>query len=479
VNVQIGEEEVTLKPTVFIIGTHKDCLKSETEEIARIDDELQRHVKQTSLFYQGSIQFASSFEDSNESVLLFTVNNLSKDDNDFQKIRFAVQQTVEEKYNKEFTVQCPSSWLIFSLILREKHKSCRILRLKDCFKIGQECGISSYEELNAALSFIHSRLGLVRYFDVKELDSLVVIDPEILFEKITDLIKETFVGKNANQNEIEEFCQKGIISLAVMKRISERSSEGVQLPFTWITSLLNHLRLAALFKDRYGEKYFFPSALCHVPKAQESLIKSMFPTPVIIAFETGFCPRGLAGALIKCLMTNEMGSKRHWYLLPHKIFRNQVTFSIEAYGDITLKILPTHLEISLDPENYSDSEVEDSEDDYSNPDSEVTCEEVYTQIDKCMKIVTSLYKKCEYFWTFYCTRTECEAIQHPATIEWHRNQPFKLRCKISHKRTHLPKGHKIWNIRKKHKRGICHGIAASIYMHDIYNYDYNNYYSTW
>ena len=453
VNVQIDEEEVPLKPTVFIIGSHKDCLKSETEEIARIDDELQKHVKQTSLFNQGSIQFASSFEGSSECRLLFTVNNLSKDDDDFQKIRFAVQQTVEEKYNKEFTVQCPSSWLIFSLILREKHKSCRVLGLEDCFKIAQECGISSYEELTTALSFIHSRLGLVRYFDVKELDSLVVIDPEILFEKITDLMKETFVGKNANQNEIDEFCQKGIISLAVMKRIGERSSEGVQLPLTWITNLLNHLRLAALFKDRYGEKYFFPSALCHVPEEQQSSTKSMFPcTPAIIAFETGFCPRGLAGALIKCLMTNEMGSKRYWYLLPHKIFRNQVTFSIEAYGDITLRILPTHLEISLDPEDFS--EEEDSGDDCSKPDSEIACEEVYTQIDRCMKIVTSLYKKCEYFWTFYCTRTECEAIQHPAVIEWHHNQPFKLRCKISHKRTHLPKGYKIWNIRKKHRGGM-------------------------
>ncbi|MCG8625295.1 MAG: hypothetical protein MJE68_25260, partial [Proteobacteria bacterium] len=181
--------------------------------------------------------------------------------------------------------------------------------------------------------------------------------------------------------------------------------------------------------------------------------KSMFPcTPAIIAFETGFCPRGLAGALIKCLMTNEMGSKSHWYLLPHKIFRNQVTFSIEAYGDITLKVLPTHLEIALDPEDFSEEEY--SEDDCSKPDSKIAFEEVYTQIDECMKIVASLYKKCEYFWTFYCTRTECKAIQHPAVIEWHRNQPFKLRCKISHKRTYLPRGYKVWNIHKKHRGGM-------------------------
>ena len=459
VSVLIGDEEVALKPTVFIIGTHKDCLKSETAKIAQIDDKLQKYLKQTSLYHQGSIQFASDFDNNNESCLVFTVNNLSVDDDDFQKIRSAVQQTVEERCHKEFTVQCPSSWLIFSLILREKHKLSQVLRFEDCFSIAQECGISSHKELTAALSFIHSRLGLVRYFDVEELNSLIVVDPQILFDKITDLIVETFIGKNANSKEIEEFCKNGIISLAVMKRISERSSKDVQLPFTWLTKLLNHLRLAALFKDDYGEKYFFPSALCHVPKAQDSSVGlTYFNTqpPILIAFETGFCPRGIAGALIKCLMTNEMNSKKHWYLLPDRIFRNQVSFGIEAFGDITLKILPTHLEVAIDPEEEY-NEATDTEDDSSESEMKISkklvCEEAYAQIDKCMKIVTNLYRKCEYFWTFYCTLSECKAHPHPAVIEWNGNQPLNLRCKISHKRTRLPKGYKMWKIKKKHKRG--------------------------
>ena len=427
-------------------------MKSETEKVAQIDDKIQRYVKQTSLYHQGSIQFASDFENSAEDYLIFTVNNLSKDDNDFQKIRFAVQQTVEKRCHKEFTVRCPSSWLIFSLILREKHKSSRVLRLEDCFKIAQECGISNQEELMIALSFIHSRLGLVRYFDVGELSSLVVVDPQILFDKITDLILETFSGENANRKEIEEFRQKGIISLAVMKRISEGSSENAQLPLMWLTNVLNHLRLAALFKDQYGEKYFFPSALCHVHMPQDLSAGSTLPnTPpkALIAFETGFCPRGIAGALIKCLMTNEMNSRKSWYLLPHKIFRNQVSFNIGAY-DVTLTILPTHLEIALDPEEDS-SACADSEDESSESETELTrnlaYKEVYSQIDKCMKIVTKLYKKCEYFWTFYCTLPDCKTHPHPAMIA--SSQPLKLRCKISHKRTRPPKGYRIWNIYKR------------------------------
>ena len=444
VNVQIGDDEVTLKPTVFIIGTHKDCLKSDSEKIIQIDQKLQRCVKHTSLYHQGSIQFASNFQDNSDSHLLFTVNNLSKEDDDFQKIRFAVQQTVEERCYKEFTVQCPSSWLIFSLILREKHKSNRILKFEECFKIAQECGISSRDELTIALSFIHSRLGLVRYFNVEELDSLVVIDPQVLFDKITDLIVETFIGKNASQNEIEEFRTKGIIPVAVMKRISDRSNQDVLLPFTWLTKLLNHLRLAALFKDKYGEKYFFPSALCHVSMIQGPSIESnthITSSSLLVAFETGFCPRGIGGALIKCLMTNEMKSMKIWELLPHKILRNQVSFYIEDCGDITIKVLPTHIEVAVDSaEDIAETDCSESE----------IHEEVYTQIAKCMKIVTSLYKKCDFYWTFYCTLSECQTHPHPAMIEWNRNNaPSRLRCKVLKKSGVLPRGYKLWNMQRK------------------------------
>ena len=441
--VQTDDEEVNLKPKVFFIGTHKDCLvgpESDREKkIKQIDKKLQTYVRQTSLFHQGSIQFAHS-----SKQMIFTVYNLSKDDDDFQKIRYAVQQTVEKKCYTEFTVQCPSSWLIFSLILRAKHISNRVLTLEDCFKIAQECGISSHEELTTALSFIHSRLGLVRYFNVKELDSLVVIDPQVLFDKITDLIVETFIDVNAEENEIEEFRQKGIISVAVIKKISEKSNKDVHLPFIWLTKLLNHLQVAALFKDRHGEKYFFPSVLCHVSEDQESSSDSVplkpkanQPPPFLIAFETGFCPRGMAGALMKCLMTNEMKSRRSWELLPDKIFRNQVSFHIAACHDVTLKVLPTHLEITLD-----------SEADIAKTKTKLTCKEAFTQISKSMKIVTKMYGRCKYFYAFYCTRSECTSLPHPAVIEWD-NSSFELRCKVRNKYADLPNGYEAWNIQKQ------------------------------
>lgn len=191
---------VDLKPKVFFVGTHKDKLpeSSRDDTIQIIDQQLQEKVRQTSLFHQGSIEFAAGSDQ-----LMFAVNNLDEDDTDFQKIRLALQQAIERC--EEFTVQCPSTWLIFSLVLRSKHKSSQILSYQDCFTIAQNCGISDRAELNNALVFIHSRLGLLRYFCVEELNGLVVIDPQILFDTITKLIVETFTRDYAKVNEIEEF----------------------------------------------------------------------------------------------------------------------------------------------------------------------------------------------------------------------------------------------------------------------------------
>ena len=429
-NEQYYESEAeSIKPKVFFIGTHRDKLEPETtadETIKEIDILLQKFVKQTSLFRQGSIQFAQLQP---TQKLMFAVNNLSADDNEFQKIRSAVQQTVERR--KDFTVTCPSSWLVFSLILRAKHKSSQVLSFEECFSIAQECGISEREELSQALSFIHSRLGLVRYFNVEGLNELVVIDPQILFDRITDLLVNTFTYSHVEVNQIEDFYQRGILPIAVVESINEKCGSDVQLPFPWLTKLLNYLRIAALFRDQDGDKYFFPAALCHAPEPLSNQSPSFNSPPhLLIGFESGFCPRGVPGALIKILMTNEMKSTLHWELRPNKIFRNQVSFGIESYGDVTLKFFPTHLEIFLD------SDIDITQDELST-----TCTEACTQIKESMKIVSNQFSECPYFLGFYCTLTECQAHPHPAKIEWRGSRPSKLNCKIMHKQGRLPTGY--------------------------------------
>ena len=99
---------------------------------------------------------------------------------------------------------------------------------------------------------------------------------------------------------------------------------------------------------------------------------------------------------------------------------------------------------AIDSVEITDSEIDNCE-------SEIH-EEVYTQIAKCMKIVTNLYKKYQFYWTFYCTLAECQSHPHPAVIEWNRqNAPSRLRCKVFSQSGVLPRGYKLWNILKEGK----------------------------
>ena len=153
-------------------------------------------------------------------------------------------------------------------------------------------------------------------------------------------------------------------------------------------------------------------------------------------------------------MTNEMRSKRCWNIIPNKIFKNEVSFAIQAHGNITLRILPTHLEISYYSE--ADSTGVSEEDSKEDELMKKTCEMAYMQIKKAMSTVTSQCMECSYFFGFYCTLSTCQDHRHPAEIEWDGKIPFKIVCKVASKqrRGNLPKGYEIWNLQKKRKPGM-------------------------
>ena len=282
----------------------------------------------------------------------------------------------------------------------------------------------------------------------------VIIDPQVLFDKVTDLIVTVLSGDYSEVKERDEF-QRGIVPVEVVERIC-KSDLHRQPSFKWLTKLLNYLKIAALFADHGIIKYFFPLAICQAPECSPNQIhpsRSPLAPSLLIGFENGFCPRGIPGALIKCLMTDEMDSQMYkWEIQKSMIFRNQVSFKIDAYGSITLKSFPTHLEVYL---NF--------EEDLNDSESRVTCKEAYTQIKEGMKAVTNQYIKCAYFFGFKCTLNhEYKVNPHPARVKWQKQNPSrsKLRCTLVKdlEGRNMPKGYDMWNIKglKKGNILICY-----------------------
>ena len=420
-------ERVALTYKVFIIGTHRDILeKSHGQEVAtkiqEIDQEIQKSVRDAS--YYRHIQFAA------RDQMIFTVNNFSESDTDFQHIQSSVQRVID---TGDFRMTTPSHWLIYSLVLRQLKS--RIESYDNCFGIARDCGITSHEEHKEALHFIHTKMGLIRYFQEDDLDQVVFLDPQALFDKVTELITDTFTFEKAGKH-IEDDFKKGIFSFSDFEKLQCLDT---LLNPSRFAQVLEHLRIAAPFHQDGILKYFLPCAIPHADKPQEMSTQTSQPIPpLVVSFECGYRPMGLAGALIKYLMTSERRSNYFtWNILTDEIFRDQVSFVIEPSCDkIVLKMFPTHLEVTFLPDPNDSDRV-------GYP-IEKVCHEVWKTIQAGIERVNSdinYIRNTEPSFTFYCQLEGCKGAKlHPA-----KYFSRKLQCPKTKTATcNLPEGHKTW-----------------------------------
>ena len=420
--------EVPLKPKVFLIGTHKDRLNPKKAEhrIAKVDQQLKKALKSTS-HYEELVEFAYP------SQLIFTVNNFSEDESDFRDIRLAVERVV---IRDEFQMTSPAHWLIFSLALRKLKRN--VISYDQCLEIARECGLKD-SEVDEALHFIHSKMGLIRYFPYEDVKNVVVIQPQHLFDKVTELIVDTFTFEKAGKQQTDTFKQRGIFALAEFEKINSKSNAGIE-PFLF-AKLLERLRIAAAFRIKGNLMYFFPCALAHVNSLKvsfvsklASLVVSPSMPPLLVDFKGGYCPKGIAAALVSYLMSNEMESSFSWDLCHEEIFRNQVSFKVGPIDTVVLNIYATHLKITLVKGRRR------------GLDMDIPIGDIC--LDVCKSIETGIiqiagdinYVSIEHFFTFPCG---CK-IYHPGVLQFFNGAPCNLLCRIKNRTFPLPKGYELW-----------------------------------
>ena len=428
------ESVVSQKPKVLFIGTHRDRISS--GKMKQIDRSLQEMVKSTSLYRDGLIEFAI------ESKLVMPVNNLSPDHSDFQQIQSVVKRIADRD---NFSVSLPSTWLIFSLIIRQHKK--RVITYDECFTIGQQCGIDSQDELNEALWFLTTKVGMVRHFrgeGLEDLEKIVIIDSQILFEMITQLIVSTFTISNVTENVREDFRSKGIFPRNALQRIS--NDEDRLLTVDRFVTLLEHLHIISRLHIMDEIKYFMPCTLAHIQSTAPELThsSSAMPSthkvpPLLITFQCGYCPIGLFSALVVYLLANKMKSELNWELQTECIYRNAISFCVGPYDTVTLRLTPTYLEMVIIP---------DEEERELNV--EAICTEVKYCIKKAIAKVTSdlhYTRNVEYSLAFYCTGRHRAGVEcHPAKICMFRNEPCRVICDYSRVKykNKLPNGYRYW-----------------------------------
>ena len=427
---------------VFFVGTHKD--KVSEAEIECIDLGLQHLVKSTSLYRKGMIQFAS------ESRMLLAVNNLSRDDSDAQLVRSAVERLGSRG---DFNIRALLSWLIFSLTIR-KHND-RVLSYEQCFEVARQCGIETRDELNEALWFLHTKVGLIRYFQgegLEDLQKIVITDPQILFDMNTDLVVDTFTFNKVDPAIQEAFKKKGIFPFSTFERISG-SSEQLLTPSRLVKLLEHLLIIAPLEEEEDGERrYFMPCVLAHTKLAIPAVAlpgSEQTPRPsgeqclLVVGFRCGYCPKGLFAALVVYLLANKR-SRFQWRLQRDRIFRDQISFSVGPYDTITITVQPKFFEITCTPASS-----ESTHNRHFPP--ATTCGEVRRYIERGIREVTSALhytRDAAHYLAFSCPgdhRGPDPREPHLAEINFHGGVPCTLRCELAEERTfRLPPGHERW-----------------------------------
>ena len=358
----------------MLVGTYKDKLKGSPEEvkskIKQIDGALQEDLKEIldtdlSEADRNLLRYAS------KDQLMFDVDNMTGSEDEVKKI----QKRLEELILHEFSeLPIPASWLMFGLFLRRMGK--HTISLSQCKQIGHRLHVKDVRE---AIWFLHHCIGvLMHYPDVEELKGVVICDPQIVFDSVTELILNTFEFELVGKAAFAKFKHAGQFRFSDIKKLSKKLKSGI-LPLSQLVKLLEHRNIIARISspDSSAKEsgaplsetpqsasrvpvcnesvvYFMPAVL---PSAQESELNvshnSVDPAPLLIRFKSGIVPVGVFCASIASLVARK--DQLGWILMDpqssgYTLYKNRVAFRVSRYSgsyDVTLISKPKRYEVHI------------------------------------------------------------------------------------------------------------------------------------
>ena len=426
-----SKKMVAIQPQIVLVATHKD--KASEAQIRAIQQELKETLEKTEYYRQNILVFAS------EDEPVFTVNNISSDGQDTCKIREIVEQIAK---HPSFHIDVPLPWLVSSLAFRLLQVP--VISYEQCTSIASECGIDTPDELKEALWFLHHKVGFIHYFEsVPELRDVVILDPQLLFDRITELISSTFTFKQVGPHDARQFREIGIFPLHTIKELTAHSSE--YLSSAKLVKLLEHLHIIAPIRGKSGEveKYFMPCVLSNAaPKARIHEEASSKVPPLFITFRCGYCPKGVFSALIVHLMSkhNNGGAKITWRLNEDEVSRDRVTFNVgQALHTVSITTHCTHLEVLVQSETQVSADLLQT-----SPHKE--CNSIRQCIDEgIVSVSQTLHYSCDsaFYYSFYCTHSSCPK-PHDHLAVCYDNDPIAMVCSKSRKPCDLPENCRVW-----------------------------------
>ena len=439
------EKERTQSVAVFV-GTHLDQVSN--DQVENINDFLTCKLQDVSVPDCNIVGYNTSTGSSSPSYrYLFALNNTIPHDPALLTLRNVLTEVLDEEFG---LCEVPHSWLMFYLSLRSTR--ARILSFQHCKKIAVGCGISEESEVRLTLWFLSSYWGVFRYFpEVPDLQEVVIVDLQILFDAITKLITRAFeFGRRRNASNVDILIKEcGRFPFSELERLLKVDDFKLytEISVGQFIQLLEHMHIIASVTDenKKAKEYFFPCIL--KPYPVESLTVNLEqPIPsLLVTFESGYCPLGLFNALILELAKCNMWHMARFSRLNEETrqYRNKLVYHVgEAEDKVTLIAHPKFIEIQIERKVKSMKDI-----------TQVCCD-VRSTIEKCIEQVKSFVAASQDnypHFAFYChgehlTEDVCVAV-HPAVVQIPEKNtllPSHVRCSVTEHLFPLSAKQQLW-----------------------------------
>ena len=215
----------------------------------------------------------------------------------------------------------------------------KVMEYSNFEELAVVCGVNrrSVEEL---IQYIHDKSGIILHYpDVPSLSNFVICKPQILLDTLSHLLSIVLQSN-------PEIRTTGVIKKCLLENFEDAASSHMKFltPKSMIELLKHYYFLSEL---RVSEEifYFMPFLLHSDSLVSEShtvvkILQSLYPSPMIINFDTGHIPVGIFYGLVVQL-------SKAWNLTSEMQYKNRITFQFEGDIKCMLVAYPNCLEVRV------------------------------------------------------------------------------------------------------------------------------------
>ena len=251
------------------------------------------------------------------------------------------------------SIKVPPSWLMFRILLHLLDKP--IIDLDRCQVVASKLMMSTPVE--EAIWFFHHRVGSLMHFpEIESMKNVVICDPQVIFDSISEVIISTFNIRNRKipESAVEEFKHNGQFTFEHIECSTKKQRQSLLSPKQLIDVLKYHHVIAEIkaekIESQSSPKYIIPAVLNSAfeedLKLLEGEISESTACPLMIRFECGFVPLGIFCAGVSYLIAHQQ--EKDWILHEnYEVKKNKVIFLVEGTYIVGFISRPKYLELQV------------------------------------------------------------------------------------------------------------------------------------